>query len=124
MSKVQANAAKIKKKQDEIKAATQKKLDKKFSTGAAKAGGCGCGGGDKKEDDKSKPVPANGKLEKVYGPVGCGCKKCQKAAIDKVVKSKEDQKKEKEQVAKAKMQAKKIKAKNHEKKMIDKRVNE
>jgi len=119
VSKVQANAAKIKKKQDEIKAATQKKLDKKFSTGAAKAGG-----GDKKEDDKSKPVPANGKLEKVYGPVGCGCKKCQKAAIDKVVKSKEDQKKEKEQVAKAKMQAKKIKAKNHEKKMIDKRVNE
>ena len=121
-AKVAANQAKIKQKQEDIKKAAQKKIDTKYNPDAK--GGCGCGGGDKKEDDKDKPAVEDGKLPKVYGPVGCGCKKCQKDAINKIVKTKKEKKVEKKQIQQAKIKAKKIKAHNHEKKMIDKKVNE
>ena len=120
-AKVMANTQKIKDKQEQIKKCMQAKIDKKIG-GAA--GGCSsCGGGDKKPEEQ-KPLPENGKLPKVYGPVGCGCKKCQAANFQKAEKSEKKKKVEKEQIKKAKIKAAKIKAHNHEKKVIDKKVNE
>lgn len=105
-------ATAVKKKQDDIKAAAKRKLDKKFG-----AGTCGC---DNKKESKIGP---DGKAPTQHGPVGCGCKQCQKDAIDKAVKKEVDKKKEKADIKKAKMKAKEIKMHAAEKKHVDDKVN-